>query len=390
MVATLAAIVLTRFGDVGVSVAALLAGGFATFVLSSLGRSRYANWLRRQRRQGRCCRRVVILGDGQAAVSLIDRATRAAPELGYLAVAQVGERPVSDIPFIGLAGDPDRLVEAMQCAGATGAIVTANFAARVDLNGAVRAMLDAGMHVHVDTGITGVDHRRIGVQPVGYDPFIYVAPNGWSREQSIAKRALDIGGAVVGLVLVVPVGVAIALAIKMNDRGPVFFRQERVGRHGQPFKIIKFRTMCEDAESRLEELRKRNERTGPLFKVADDPRVTRLGRFLRRSSLDELPQLWNVLTGSMSLVGPRPALADEAAAFPHRSIRDQVRPGISGLWQVEGRDDPSFDLYERLDVYYVENWSVMLDVAILLRTGRAVFQRLRREQHPEMHVLVGS
>jgi lipopolysaccharide/colanic/teichoic acid biosynthesis glycosyltransferase len=169
----------------------------------------------------------------------------------------------------------------------------------------------------------------------------------------------------------------IALLVKTEDRGPVLFRQQRVGRDGVEFEMLKFRSMCVDAEAKLAALRATNERHGPLFKMdGADPRVTRIGRFLRATSLDELPQLLNVLRGDMSLVGPRPALASEVAEFPAElRARHQVRPGITGLWQVEARDNPSFEAYRRLDLFYVENWSLALDLIILLGTVEQVLLR---------------
>ena len=158
----------------------------------------------------------------------------------------------------------------------------------------------------------------------------------------------------------------------------MLFRQRRVGRDGVEFEMLKFRSMCVDAEARLAALKLvGNDRTGPLFKLDGiDPRVTRIGRFLRASSLDELPQLLNVLRGDMSLVGPRPALAAEVAEFPaDLNARHRVRPGITGLWQVEARDNPSFEAYRRLDLFYVENWSLVLDLVILLGTVEQVLAR---------------
>jgi len=163
----------------------------------------------------------------------------------------------------------------------------------------------------------------------------------------------------------------------VEDRGPLFFKQVRIGRKGRPFTVYKFRTMVVDAEARLKELEEANERRGPLFKMTRDPRITRIGKFLRDSSLDELPQLINVVRGQMSLVGPRPALPSEVAQFDVE-LRDRlkVKPGLTGLWQVEARDNPSFDAYRRLDLYYVENWSVSLDLIIMLATVEHVIARL--------------
>jgi lipopolysaccharide/colanic/teichoic acid biosynthesis glycosyltransferase len=168
----------------------------------------------------------------------------------------------------------------------------------------------------------------------------------------------------------------IALMIKLSDKGPVFFKQVRVGLNGEEFKVLKFRTMVVDAEAKLLELQQTNERSGPLFKMDRDPRITRVGRLLRETSLDELPQLFNVFKGEMSLVGPRPALPSEVAQFDQRLLeRTKVPPGITGLWQSEARDNPSFTAYRRLDLFYVDNWSVTLDLVILLATAEQVLAK---------------
>jgi lipopolysaccharide/colanic/teichoic acid biosynthesis glycosyltransferase len=168
-----------------------------------------------------------------------------------------------------------------------------------------------------------------------------------------------------------------AAAVKLCDRGPVFFRQSRVGQGGTLFKVVKFRTMSVDAEERMQALTVANERRGPLFKMSADPRVTRIGHLLRESSLDELPQLFNVLRGEMSLVGPRPALPSEVVQFSAElRTRELVLPGITGLWQVEARDNPSFEAYRRLDLFYVENWSITLDLLIVLATIEHIAVRL--------------
>jgi len=162
---------------------------------------------------------------------------------------------------------------------------------------------------------------------------------------------------------------AIAIAIKLDSAGPVFYFSERIGKKGRVFGCIKFRTMVNDAEKRRADILHLNERDGVLFKITDDPRITRLGRFLRKYSLDELPQFFNVLHGDMSIVGPRPPLASEVQEYKLNHLRRlDVTPGITGLWQVQSRQDPSFDSYISLDVTYIENWSVWLDFKIILRT----------------------
>jgi lipopolysaccharide/colanic/teichoic acid biosynthesis glycosyltransferase len=191
------------------------------------------------------------------------------------------------------------------------------------------------------------------------------------------KRAFDVTVGLLCLVPALPVYIAIAIAIKLGDHGPVLFRQTRVGRDGVPFELLKFRTMVVDAEHRRAELAPFNERDAPLFKITDDPRVTKVGRFLRRTNLDELPQLFNVITGAMSLVGPRPALPDEVAAFPAQlRLRELVKPGITGPWQLQAGDDPSFESYRRLDEDYVANWTIAADLRIVAATVRQAARRI--------------
>jgi exopolysaccharide biosynthesis polyprenyl glycosylphosphotransferase len=183
------------------------------------------------------------------------------------------------------------------------------------------------------------------------------------------KRAVDLAVATVGLVMLTPLFLGLALAVVLTDGRPVFFRQERVGLSGRRFSVVKFRTMVRDAETRLADLTAANEIRGHAFKLDHDPRVTRFGNWLRQSSLDELPQLWNVLVGDMSLVGPRPPLPNEVAGYdPWHRRRLSMKPGITGLWQVEARREPDFDRWVEKDLEYIDRWSPWLDVQILIRT----------------------
>jgi exopolysaccharide biosynthesis polyprenyl glycosylphosphotransferase len=202
---------------------------------------------------------------------------------------------------------------------------------------------------------------------------MHVVPGDW---QVAVKRGLDLVGALVGLVLLAPVYAVIAIAVKVSSPGAVIFAQERYGLHKRRFRMLKFRTMVSDAEQRQADLEQLNEAVGPVFKIKDDPRVTRVGRFLRRSSLDELPQLWNVLRGDMSLVGPRPLPLRDVGRFdePWLMRRFSVQPGITCLWQISGRSSLGFEDWIRLDLQYIDNWSLALDARILMRTFPAVFK----------------
>ncbi|WP_051297880.1 sugar transferase [Brevibacterium album] len=187
------------------------------------------------------------------------------------------------------------------------------------------------------------------------------------------KRMLDVSGALAGLLALAPLLLLLGLLVRLDSPGPVLFTQQRVGAHGRLFRMVKFRTMVPDAEARLPELLESSDGNGLLFKMRSDPRVTRIGTWLRRFSLDELPQLLNVLAGDMSLVGPRPPLPHEAERFtPVMRRRQRVRPGMTGLWQVSGRSDLGQEESIRLDLSYVDHWSLGLDLVILARTFRAV------------------
>jgi exopolysaccharide biosynthesis polyprenyl glycosylphosphotransferase len=188
------------------------------------------------------------------------------------------------------------------------------------------------------------------------------------------KRIVDFCGAAVGLAIAAPVVAIVAVLIRLESRGPIFYSAQRTGIKGRRFRCYKFRSMVANADQLKEKLRRRNQRQGPIFKITDDPRITRVGRFIRRYSLDELPQLWNVLRGDMSLVGPRPHPVDEVNHYElHHYRRLDVKPGITGLWQITARHSPSFDLNMHLDLTYIENWSLRLDLQILLNTIRVLF-----------------
>ncbi|WP_232817897.1 MULTISPECIES: sugar transferase [Kocuria] len=236
-------------------------------------------------------------------------------------------------------------------------------------------LADARIRLILNTGLTDVAGPRIHTQQLAGLPLIHVSTPRMSWSRRLLKRGMDVAGALAALLILSPVMLVVAAMVKAHDRGPVFFGQERVGLDGSRFKMLKFRSMYTDAEERKAALLAANESQGDvLFKMKDDPRVTKPGKVLRRYSLDELPQFVNVLKGEMSLVGPRPPLESEVDKYEdyvHRRLR--VKPGITGLWQVSGRSDLDWDQSVRLDLYYVENWSVLEDVLILLRTVKAVF-----------------
>ena len=226
------------------------------------------------------------------------------------------------------------------------------------------------------TRLTDIAGPRITWRLVEGLPMVHVDLPQYTGLHHTMKRGIDLLLSSVGVLLLAPLLLVVALAVRLDSPGPVLFRQERIGVAGSRFTMFKFRSMVTDAEARLAELARTNEGAGLLFKMKDDPRITRVGRVLRRYSLDELPQLFNVLNGTMSLIGPRPPLPREVAAYEGRvNRRLLIKPGITGLWQVSGRSNLTWEESVKLDLYYVENWSVTTDFVILLKTVRAVLRR---------------
>jgi exopolysaccharide biosynthesis polyprenyl glycosylphosphotransferase len=231
----------------------------------------------------------------------------------------------------------------------------------------------SGVDLVVAPAITDIAGPRIVVRPMNGLPVLHVGEPAFSGAQRVLKHGIEVMISALLLLVLFPLLLAVAVLIKLTTPGPVLFKQGRVGHGGRFFVMYKFRTMRCGAESERDNLSVLNELDGPLFKLRSDPRVTPFGRWLRRYSVDELPQLWNVLMGSMSLVGPRPPLPEEVDAFPIDARRRLlVKPGITGLWQVSGRSDLSWEETLRLDLYYIDNWSVPYDLALLWRTVTAV------------------
>ena len=341
----------------------LILGSVLTLLLLLVGRSIYRASLDAHRRQGKFVRDVLIIGANHEAAELVSLFADH-PETGYRVAGLVGSRLealANNLTHLwkGVAEDAAAVIRGTSI---NGVVVVVGALETSELNELVRELQARKVHIHLSNGVRGINYRRLRAVPIAHEPLFYVESVSLDRRQIVAKRALDIVGALIGIILASPLIAAIAIAIKAGDKGPVFFKQTRVGQDGEHFKVFKFRTMVVDAEARLRDLQSTNERSGPLFKMERDPRVTRVGHLLRESSLDELPQLFNVLKGEMSLVGPRPALPAEVAQFDNRLLdRTKVPPGVTGLWQVEARDNPSFSAYRRLDLFYVDNWSISLD-----------------------------
>jgi exopolysaccharide biosynthesis polyprenyl glycosylphosphotransferase len=329
---------------------------------------------RSRRRRGIGLRRVVIVGDNDEALGIEDM-LRSDPSIGYQVAGRVVQRSSGERAEIRelLIGDTLR---AVADSGAHGVIIAVTAVDPRVSNHLVRALSYAGVHLELSSALSDISSDRLSMRPMGRYPVVYIEPVNRFGWRPVAKRAFDVTASSIMLMILAPFGLAIAAAVKLTSPGPVFFSQERVGRDGRPFRIHKFRTMVPDAEQLLIDLRDHNEADGPLFKLKDDPRVTRIGRVLRKTSIDEFPQIWNVLKGEMSLVGPRPALASETEGWSSDLFdRLRVRPGMTGMWQVSGRSESSFDEYTRLDLYYVDNWSILVDMTILAKTLPAVLAK---------------
>lgn len=275
-----------------------------------------------------------------------------------------------------LLREVDELSSTSKTSGIDRIVVLGAAAGLPVVNTIVRRCGMRGLGVDIPTGATSVRPSRLELGRVNGFSTVHVRPGLSGRGRLASKRAFDLVVASVVLVLLAPAMVLVGVAIRIGSPGPILYKQPRLGRGGQQFDVIKFRSMVPDADEMMIDLTDLNEADGPLFKMKNDPRITRVGRIIRRTSIDELPQLWNVLCGHMSLVGPRPALPSEADGWPIELFdRLEVAPGITGLWQVSGRSDSSFSEYKRLDLEYVDNWTLALDLAILARTVPALLGR---------------
>jgi exopolysaccharide biosynthesis polyprenyl glycosylphosphotransferase len=337
----------------------------------------WRKWLAMYREQGLMSDSVLVVGDREHLVDLI-RTLKSVPEAGYRVVgACCGDAEQGSISHVPVLGDESEAAEVAQRIGANAVACTSS--AGFDAGGLRRlgwALEGRDVDLVVVPGLTDVAGPRVLTRPVAGLSLLHVEAPAFAGPQLAIKTAIDRIGAAVLLIVLSPLFAVVAFLIWRHDRGPVFYRQERIGKQGQVFKMFKFRTMVTNAESLLPSLlASTGQEAAPLYKIRSDPRVTPFGSWLRRYSVDELPQLINVLRDEMSLVGPRPQVAFEVATYANDVRRRLlVKPGMTGLWQINGRSDLSWDDAVRFDLYYVENWSVMSDLIILWRTGRAVLR----------------
>ncbi len=273
-------------------------------------------------------------------------------------------------PCLGPATD---ILEAVSSEGIDAVVIASSAFDHDVIAGMISDLGHTPVRVHISSGLFEVLTTRVFVREVAGVPLITIKRLGFTGVNRVLKRLFDIVVSFLLIMVGMPLWIALAIAIKVTSKGPVFYVQERVGRGGKRFGMYKFRSMVQDADSRRHQLAEVNEADGPIFKIRDDPRITKVGRFMRKFSLDEFPQLINVLKGEMSLVGPRPPLPVETEQYAERHWRRmEVKPGMTGLWQVSGRSDLSFDEMVRLDIFYIENWSLVFDISLILRTIPAV------------------
>ena len=344
-------------------------------------------WLARRRLviarrdHGRCMTRIIAVGNA-AAVRELGKSLAREPWSGYQVVGACipgtnygSYLEITGVGAIPLFGDESQVVEAATITGSNAVAVTAT--ERMHGRGMQNLSWELEkleVELLVAPGVVDVAGPRLQMQPVAGLPLIHVDKPRYHGAKRLQKRLFDLAFSSAVLTVGLPAFAAIALAIKISSKGPVFYHQERIGLDGQPFKMVKFRTMVDGADSLVDQIAHLNESDGGvLFKIRNDPRVTPVGRILRKYSLDEIPQFINVIKRDMSVVGPRPPLASEVCTYDdHTRRRLLVRPGITGLWQVSGRSDLSWEDSVRLDLLYVENWSMMSDVMITVKTARAV------------------
>ena len=356
----------------------LLESGIFMIILISLDRAVAFFIQSQQRKRGIGMRRIVIVGAGEVGRRVM-RTVVARPDLGYEIVGYVDDNPNKGGGKIGRfegLGPLDNLSEIIESENVDEVIITLPWNYHRRILNVLRECARREVKARLVPDLFQMSLSRVEVGDLGGVPLVEIREIAFSPAALVLKRIIDLTISLIGLVVLWPVFLLIGIAIKIDSPGPIFFKQERVGEDHRTFQIVKFRTMRKGAEEELDDLLEVNEADGPIFKIRDDPRVTSMGHFLRRTSLDELPQLINVIRGEMSLVGPRPPIPEEVAHYkPWHMKRLSVPPGITGLWQVSGRSNLAFDEMVLLDLYYIEHWSPWMDLALLLRTVPKVMAR---------------
>jgi exopolysaccharide biosynthesis polyprenyl glycosylphosphotransferase len=332
----------------------------------------WRGWLYRRRGRGEFQHRTVVVGSGPASDEINDRLTRDA----YAGYAVVARCPAPNLPQEQLTQWLERLDSVIGQAKAEAVAIAPSETLTGEAIRQVAWRLEGReIDLLIAPAMMDIAGPRLSVRPAAGLPLLHLDEAALSRPQRFVKRSLDLLGSGLLIIVLSPVMLACAIAVRLSSKGPVIFRQTRIGQGGRPFTMLKFRTMVQYADAQRDELRSQHDLDDPMFKLVDDPRITRTGRFLRRWSLDELPQLFNAIGGSMSLVGPRPHPLDDVDRYELEAFRRlALKPGMTGLWQVEGRSDVPWAEALQLDLYYVESWSLSGDLVLLARTIRAVAQ----------------
>lgn len=353
--------------------------GFWSFAVILCGGSRLVSrrFLRRIRRRGRFLKTILIVGGGTRAEQFAELLSER-PDLGYRLLGFIDknsvyrDRTLAGAPWLGTLEDLHKIV-AQEVVDDV-AIALPIKSHYTEIQNVIELLEEQGIAIHLLSDF--FPHTLARCQPLQFEGepllFFHSAPLfSWRTE---VKRLIDLLGSIALLILFAPILIIIAVLIKLSSPGPIFFVQERMGYNKRRFRMIKFRTMIPDAEARMKEIEHLNEKDGPIFKIKNDPRITGVGRFLRKTSLDELPQLFNVLLGDMSLVGPRPLSIRDALKLEvsWQKRRFSVRPGLTCLWQISGRSELSFEQWMKLDLEYIDHWSLLLDWWILVKTVPAV------------------
>lgn len=334
----------------------------------------WRDWIRRRRVDGTLAFKTLIIGGNEEALhvtEVLSSGARGFRPLGLVTTDRADAAAASHVPILG--GVPS-LREIIRETDADCLFVASGGVTPAEMQAVAKVARREAVELRVTANLPETHSSRVTPQPVAGLMTLALQPVHLTGPQAALKRAVDVLASSLGIIVLSPLFALLSVAVWTSSPGPILFRQERTGRRGRSFRLLKFRTMVVDAEERRDALLGLNQASGPLFKIDHDPRVTRVGRVLRRWSLDELPQLFNVLAGDMSLVGPRPPLPKEVAEYEEWHFdRLEVRPGMTGLWQVSGRAELTFDDYVRLDLFYIENWSLASDLFLLLKTVPAVF-----------------
>lgn len=359
------------FAQVVLSRALAVVAFFVMLVVVGIERGIARYMFKRARSNGQNLRNVLMVGKNTEAAFVRDMLDRD-PSHGYKVLGYLEDELDGGVADL---SDTGKALKAIKAAEAGGVIIAATGIEVGTSNQLIRTLTENDIHVELSSTLCDIASDRLTIRPLGRFPMVYIEPVERAGWRAFAKQMFDYLLGTLLFIGTLPILIAAMIGIKATSPGPVFFKQFRVGRDGKEFEVYKLRTMVIDAENQLENVRHLNEAKGPIFKIKDDPRITKIGRLLRKTSIDELPQFINVLRGEMSIVGPRPALPAEVEQWqPVLRNRLRVQPGITGMWQVGGRLDGNdeIDEYGQLDLYYVDNWTLVTDLTIILRTVPAV------------------